>query len=321
MRSATPWIVALVIVCLLPARPMLAAPQYGAEWTDNALGNVYLIANLSPDPGLEAVAMTPLAELHLFRLSDEHDLGALPSPFTVLTTFYPRDIDGDNLAELVCVLVDQQINVTTIGCIEVAGGAIVRKWPDIGIDAVVSDVEFMDISPTEPSAIVTADSHLRIFSSQSGATLYNSSSDIGTGWKPLTVLIDDFDGDGREEVLATFSNGGPPPYRTALIGDLSATTGVQSISGVSVGQIRPNPMSSGATVAYTLSSPEVVKLQVFDTAGRLVRTLENQRMATGQHQTSWNGRDDAGSAVAAGMYFIELDVAGKTTTRKLVRLK
>jgi flagellar hook assembly protein FlgD len=49
-----------------------------------------------------------------------------------------------------------------------------------------------------------------------------------------------------------------------------------------------------------------VELQVFDAAGRAVRTLAQGRMDAGTHTATWNGRDDSGRELAHGIYFVRL---------------
>lgn len=80
----------------------------------------------------------------------------------------------------------------------------------------------------------------------------------------------------------------------------------------------PNPSRSGARVAFDLTRDGPVSLEVFDVAGRLVRTLVQGPRPAGVHEVSWNGDDDAGHAVAAGVYLYRLRGEGLELTRRLV---
>jgi flagellar hook assembly protein FlgD len=64
-----------------------------------------------------------------------------------------------------------------------------------------------------------------------------------------------------------------------------------------------------------------VKIVVFDMIGRLVTTLVDQRMASGSHRVSWNGRDQNGGAVSSGVYFYHMQTEGFTATKKMVLIK
>jgi len=52
-----------------------------------------------------------------------------------------------------------------------------------------------------------------------------------------------------------------------------------------------------------------------------VRTLVDEEQVAGSRAAIWNGRDDAGHAVASGVYFYVLDAGKQRLTRKLVLLK
>jgi hypothetical protein len=83
----------------------------------------------------------------------------------------------------------------------------------------------------------------------------------------------------------------------------------------------PNPFNPKTTVAFSLRDAGHVNLSVYDVSGRLVRTLVDGSRGTGQHAVVWAGRDDAGCAVASGIYYCRLVTSGCVETRKMVLLK
>jgi hypothetical protein len=62
---------------------------------------------------------------------------------------------------------------------------------------------------------------------------------------------------------------------------------------------------------------------VYDLGGRLVRTLFRGEIARGETGTiRWDGADEAGTPVAAGIYLCRLDLGtGETRQRRLVLLR
>ena len=53
--------------------------------------------------------------------------------------------------------------------------------------------------------------------------------------------------------------------------------------------------------------------------GRRVRTLaRGSELAAGSHQLEWNGRNDAGALLRAGLYFCRLDAGTASETRRIV---
>jgi flagellar hook assembly protein FlgD len=64
-----------------------------------------------------------------------------------------------------------------------------------------------------------------------------------------------------------------------------------------------------------------VDLAVFDAAGRRVATVVAGERSGGTHEVAWDGTNDAGQRVGAGVYFCRLEAGGRTTTRKLSLLQ
>ena len=62
-----------------------------------------------------------------------------------------------------------------------------------------------------------------------------------------------------------------------------------------------------------------VSLKVYDNIGRLVRTLAVGKANPGNYTAVWNGMNDAGARVPAGVYFVTLS-AGNARIRQKVTL-
>ena len=87
-------------------------------------------------------------------------------------------------------------------------------------------------------------------------------------------------------------------------------------------QAYPNPFNPRTTFVFTLPGAPAATLRVYDVAGRLVRTLlENGDVGTTQATVDWDGRDDAGRTVAAGIYIGRLESGGHTATTAVVLVK
>jgi len=60
-----------------------------------------------------------------------------------------------------------------------------------------------------------------------------------------------------------------------------------------------------------------VKASIYDSSGKLVRTIDLGGQATGEHQISWDGKDNSGNKVADGTYSFQisaLDSKGNTVS-------
>jgi hypothetical protein len=100
-----------------------------------------------------------------------------------------------------------------------------------------------------------------------------------------------------------------------------ASTAPDAAAPFELAQNAPNPFNPVTTIPFELARAGRVTLDVYDVAGRRVRSLADGDLAAGLHQRSWDGRDDAGRAVASGVYFYRLKAAGRSETRRMLLLK
>jgi hypothetical protein len=61
-------------------------------------------------------------------------------------------------------------------------------------------------------------------------------------------------------------------------------------------------------------------IRVFDPAGRLVRVLLDEVISPGPGSVSWDGRGDDAKPLAAGVYYLRMDVIGRPAARRAVIL-
>jgi uncharacterized delta-60 repeat protein len=77
----------------------------------------------------------------------------------------------------------------------------------------------------------------------------------------------------------------------------------------------PNPLVRHSTIAFDLRRDQQVQVRLYNAAGRVVRTLADGALPAGRHLKTWDGTDDQGNKVAAGVYFARLDAGGGTQER------
>ncbi len=84
----------------------------------------------------------------------------------------------------------------------------------------------------------------------------------------------------------------------------------------------PNPFSASSRLSFTLPAQDRVWLEIFDVRGRRVRSLAaGKALGAGLHTRRWDGRDEQGQALAAGVYFARLRGGGRSISRKLALLR
>lgn len=102
------------------------------------------------------------------------------------------------------------------------------------------------------------------------------------------------------------------------------TTGVDGTlpsKALSVSLNYPNPFNPKTAIRFELPRTAHVAARVYDVAGRLVRGLVDAEMPGGPHELLWDGNDESGTAVGAGVYFLRLESEAQSVSRRMVLLR
>ena len=83
----------------------------------------------------------------------------------------------------------------------------------------------------------------------------------------------------------------------------------------------PNPFNSVTKLNYDLTDDIMVNIIIYDVLGRFVKEMVNNYQSAGQRSISWDGTDDKGAIVSAGVYFYSIQAGKFMQTKKMVLLK
>ena len=83
----------------------------------------------------------------------------------------------------------------------------------------------------------------------------------------------------------------------------------------------PNPFAHTTQFQFSLASAGRAELEVFSVSGRRVRTLSSGVREAGEYRLQWNGSDDSGRLLAAGVYYARLVTAHGKFTRVVTYLR
>lgn len=87
-------------------------------------------------------------------------------------------------------------------------------------------------------------------------------------------------------------------------------------------QVLPNPAGGATAVEFLLRRPGFVRLDIFDAAGRRVRALVAKEHATaGRGRVTWDGTDDRGWPLPAGVYLCRLQSVEQTSARRIILVR
>ncbi len=83
----------------------------------------------------------------------------------------------------------------------------------------------------------------------------------------------------------------------------------------------PNPLVHRSVVTFDLPQARSVSARVVDVTGRVTRTLVEGALPAGRHRTTWDGTNDTGRRVTAGMYFVVLEAGIDRARQKILVLR
>ncbi len=83
----------------------------------------------------------------------------------------------------------------------------------------------------------------------------------------------------------------------------------------------PNPFNSSTTISFGIPKSGHAVLRVYNINGDMIYTLVDKNLVAGYHSIVWDGMDNAGQTVSAGIYFFHLQAGEFSDTNKMILIK
>ena len=82
----------------------------------------------------------------------------------------------------------------------------------------------------------------------------------------------------------------------------------------------PNPFNDRVRISYELVQPSEVSISIYNIIGTKIKTLSDQLLTPGEYANDWDGKNETGTKVPAGIYFYTIRSGKSTTSGKIVLL-
>ena len=102
----------------------------------------------------------------------------------------------------------------------------------------------------------------------------------------------------------------------------SLSNEIEPITGsFKLNQNYPNPFNSSTNIFFSIPNRNHLKLYIYDVSGSKIIELFNNYKSAGTHSIGWNGKNERGVKVSAGIYLYSIDVGEFRQTKKMIFLK
>jgi hypothetical protein len=170
-----------------------------------------------------------------------------------------------------------------------------------------------------------------IYSDVSGSSDWNTRNVAGdNAWHDIQCLLGTNSATYSVTRIYFYINGGSTTVEsgTVQIDDFymgAPKTGVEEnvhqALEFSLSQNYPNPFNPSTSLKYSLPHTSDVRIVVYNTLGKEIRTLVDGKMQAGSFLVTWDGSDNAGLKVPSGIYFYKMVTTEFTKIQKMTLLK
>jgi hypothetical protein len=90
---------------------------------------------------------------------------------------------------------------------------------------------------------------------------------------------------------------------------------------LNLNQNYPNPFNPSTVIGYQLPVSSNVKLKVYDTLGREIKTLIDSFQSAGEHSLVWDATGNDNNPVSSGVYFYKLEINNMNLQKKMLLVR
>jgi len=304
---------------------------------DDSFSSPATIVDLDGDQDLEIIIGDNNGNIHILHY-DGSLMNSFETDSQINGGVSVADIDGNGSMELLFTGIDGLLHAwDPIANLEASGWPIAIGSPGV-YEAITMD---MDSDGDYEIMCVTGVNEIHLY--HHDGTQYDNFPYLSQHMIYSIPAIGDIDNDGDYEIIVGTSsdlraidiaqsagdkytwstyrgNNHRDGYYDVTLASVSSYDGIIPAE-YSLGNNYPNPFNPITQITYGLPKDSNVRIAVYDINGRVVNLLVDSAQPAGQRSVIWNGKNDAGMIVAAGLYFYKMQAGNFHQTNKMILLK
>ncbi len=95
----------------------------------------------------------------------------------------------------------------------------------------------------------------------------------------------------------------------------------QIVNGFKLDNNYPNPFNPSTQISFSVGKESQVSIDIYSILGQRIKNLTSKNYSVGNYQITWDGTDNYGKQVAAGVYIYRLSSDYFTDSKKMVLMK
>ena len=113
------------------------------------------------------------------------------------------------------------------------------------------------------------------------------------------------------------------PYKAVAEPATSKIDSADSVQAPSFASLSayPNPFNSSSTICYDLPTASYATLKIFNLHGEVVKKLADGYQIANHYQVIWNGENEVGVKVAAGIYLCQMKTDNYSQLKRIIFIK
>ena len=310
------------------------------EYNINDYSSGFAINDFDQDGKTELIIGTSSQQVYIIEAEDTNQYSVvwqgLAPTYNAYMITSTKDIDGNGKPEFWIGGQDFNTGISKFWCYEADGDNNYIPVAGIELRYLVSlFTNYLQVADIDNDGVeelvINIGNHLLILKFTGKPNQHSYSlffAKIGEATQPgamfLPSTIYDLNKDGKKDILLSMNIYPPPNVSYILVQDIItsvANNSAQIFEKYDLSQNYPNPFNPSTQFKVIVKEQSNIQITVYNILGKEIKFLINENLPAGEHTVQWDGKDDEGTNLSDGVYFIQMIAGNYHKTIKTILLK